>query len=512
MDKKNKLLTKNNVMLLASALLLILAFPKFSISFLAWVCLIPLLISIEGEKFAKSFLNGLLVGFIFYAGTMYWIVGTLRIYGGLSWSLSLGLGALLMVYLALYFGLFCGIVSFFNRFLYSLNIFLIACLWVALEYLRTYLLSGFPWNLLGYSQWNNLIVAQLASFTGAYGVSFVIVLFNALAAKLISFYLELHHRRQSLRSLGIFLLLLTITFGYGIVFLALDTKVSELKPIKTAIIQANIPPNLKWTPAEKINTMRKYQSLVDRLRNDIIEVIVFPETAAPGLLREDPELLHRAWQMAKSSKANILIGSLDRAGQKFYTSCFCLNIDGEIIGQYNKTHLVPFGETFPYRKYLEKIIPLVKELGDFTPGHSLNILKSPHSYYGVNICYEDIFPDLVRQLAKNGAEVLVNISIDSWYLDTAAPYQHFYMNVFRAIENRRWVIRSTASGISGYIDPHGFIYSQTQLFQPQIAIQMVTPENRLTFYTKYGDVFAKACVLLLALGFSGGLIRRKAVA
>ncbi len=352
MNSRLKLLIKNIIMLLASAVLMILAFPKFSISFLAWVCLIPLLISIEGEKFAKSFLNGFLVGFIFYAGTMYWIVGTLRIYGGLSWLLSLGIGALLMAYLALYFGLFCGIVSFFNRFLYSLNIFLIACLWVALEYLRTYLLTGFPWNLLGYSQWNNLIVAQVASFTGVYGVSFIIVLVNALAAKLIGFNLELHNRRQSWRSLEIFILLLAITFGYGIVKLAFDTKVSDLKPIKTAIIQANIPPDLKWTPAEKINTMRKYQSLVDRLRNDIIEVIVFPETAVPGLLREDAELLRSTQQMAKSSKANILIGSLDRAHHRYYTSCFCLNTDGEIIGQYNKVHLVPFGETFPYRKYL----------------------------------------------------------------------------------------------------------------------------------------------------------------
>ena len=145
-----------------------------------------------------------------------------------------------------------------------------------------------------------------------------------------------------------------------------------------------------------------------------------------------------------------------------------MNAEGDIIGQYDKTHLVPFGEIFPFRKYLEKFIPIVRDMGDFTPGDKLNLLKSPYSNYGVSICYEDIFPDLVRRLSKNGAEVLVNISIDSWYLNTSAPYQHFYMNVFRAIENRRWVIRSTASGISGYIDPYGSIYAQTELFQPQV--------------------------------------------
>ena len=497
-------------MVLLSAILLILAFPNFNLSYLAWICLIPLFLVIEGEDFLTSFLLGLLTGFVFYAGSIYWIIGTLRYYGDLSWPLSVLIGALLMGYLALYFGIFCGIVSFFNRFFYSFNIFLIACLWVALEYLRTYFLSGFPWNLLGYTQWNNLVVAQISAFTGIYGVGFLIVLVNVLVAKLIGFSLQLIHRKQSAHSIQAVILVLAISLGYGLIIVSLDNKTGDLKPIKTAIIQANIPPDMKWQPLEKTNTLRKYQFFVDRVRNDIIEVIVFPETAMPGLLREEPELLGAAKLMAQGSKASLLIGSMDRSHGKFYTSCFCLNMDGEIIGQYNKTHLVPFGEIFPFRKYLEKVIPVVKELGDFTPGETLNILKSPLSNYGVNICYEDIFPDLVRRLARNGAEVLVNISIDSWYLDTAAPYQHFYMNVFRAIENRRWVIRSTASGISGYIDPYGYIYSQTQLFQPQVAIQMVTPENKLSFYTKYGDLFAKTCVGLLVLGFIGGLIRRKA--
>ncbi len=510
-----KLFTKNSIMTLGSALLLILVFPKYDLSFLAWICLIPLLISIEGENFGRSFLNGLIVGFIFYAATLYWIVGTLRVYGNFSWLMSIAIGALLMVYLALFIALFCGITSFFNRYFYSFNIFFIASLWVSLEYLRTYLLTGFPWNLLGYSQWNNLLVAQISAFTGVYGVSFLIVLVNALAAKMIGYSLELRHRKQSLRSLEVFALVLAVAFGYGFIVLSRQQGPIKQKLIKTAIIQPNIPPDVKWDPQEKHNIMEQYASSVDRLKSNNLELIVFPETAVPGLLKYDKYLLARTAELAGKSKAYLLLGSIDLVNpgeDRAYTSCFLVTPAGQIAGQYNKSHLVPFGEFVPFRKYLEKIVPVLKEMGDFVPGHNLDLLKTPHGHYGVNICYEDIFPDLVRRLVKNGAEVIVNITIDSWYLNTAAPYQHFYMNVFRAIENRRWVIRSSSTGISGYIDPYGNIISQTHLFVPEISIFSVSPENKMTKYTKYGDVFSKLCVGLVILGLAGGLIRRKAVA
>ncbi|MDD5132378.1 MAG: apolipoprotein N-acyltransferase [bacterium] len=510
-----RLLTRNSIMTLSSALIMILIFPKYDLSYLAWICLIPLLISIEGEKFGRSFLNGLITGFIFYAATLYWLVGTLHVYGNLSWLMSIAISALLITYLALFIALFCGITSFFNRYFYSFNIFFIAALWVSLEYLRTYLFTGFPWNLLGYSQWNNLLVAQVSAITGVYGVSFLLVLVNALAAKMISYSLELNHRKQSLKSLEVFAMVLVLVFGYGFIVLARQQGPVKQKLIKTAVIQPNIPPDVKWDAQEKINIMGRYAYYIDRLKNNDLEVIVFPETAIPGLLKYDRFLLDKTTEMAGKSKAYLLVGSVDVVGPgdtRAYTSCFLVTPDGNIAGQYNKGHLVPFGEFVPFRKYLEKIVPVLKEMGDFIPGNSLDLMKTPHGHYGVNICYEDIFPDLVRRLVKNGAEVIVNITIDSWYLDTAAPYQHFYMNVFRAIENRRWVIRSASTGISGYIDPYGNIISQTHLFKPEISIFPVSPENKMTVYTKYGDVFAKLCVLMVILGFTGGLIRRKAVA
>lgn len=492
-----------------SAILLILIFPKYNLSFLAWVALVPLLISIEGENFSRSFRYGFFTGFIFYGGTIYWLIATLKIYGNISWPVSLIIGGLLMAYLALYFALFCGLASFFNRYFYSFNIFLLSFLWVGLEYLRTYFLSGFPWNLLGYSQWNNLPIAQISSITGVYGVSFLVVLVNVLIAKAISFHWQLTNRKQSLYSIEICVLILCITFGHGWLALAHRERVEKLKPINTAIIQPNIAPDVKWVASQKRRVMEQYHSFIERTKNDRLEIIVFPETALPGLLRYDSYLLRCTQRMARLSKAYLLVGSLDRQDSKFYTSCFCLNPAGEITGQYDKTHLVPFGEIFPFRKLLEKIIPVVRELGDFSPGENLKVIKTPQGNYGVNICYEDIFPDLVRRLTKDGAEILVNITIDSWYLDTSAPYQHFYMNVFRAIENRRWVVRSASTGISGYIDPFGNIVAQTKLFQPQIAIHGVIPQHKLTFYAKHGDIFAKASLYLVILSFLGGLIRRR---
>ena len=313
-----KILYNKTFLAIVSAVLMALAFPKFNLSFLAWFCLVPLLVVLEGEDYITSLRLGFTAGFVFYAITLYWVVETLRQYGALSWPLSLLIGALLMAYLAIYFGLFCGLTSFFNRYFYSFNIFLIASLWVALEYLRTYLLSGFPWNLLGYSQWNNLVVAQVSSFTGVYGVGFLIVLLNALVAKIISYAWQLSNRKQSVQSIQVVILIMSLSIGYGLVIMARDNMDNDRKPIKTAIIQANIPPDVKWLPDNKKNIMRQYQYFVDRLKNDLQEVIVFPETAIPGVLREEPDLLAGTREMAKSAKASLLVGALDRQGAKYF--------------------------------------------------------------------------------------------------------------------------------------------------------------------------------------------------
>ena len=468
----------------------------------------PLFFALEGKSKAKAFLLAYLVGIIFWWGVIYWLVHVTF------------LGTFLLVlYLALYFGIFGLLYSSIVHRPSSIVPFILASVWVILEYLRAHLLTGFPWALLGYSQYLNLPVIQISDITGAWGVSFLIVMVNVVIYKVIGYRSWVIGKRQKIHlSVRPFILPLFFIFfclAYGVYKLYLTPNTYDLRPIRIAVIQGNIPQELKWMPDAKERILDKHIGLTEKAASDNPDLIVWPEAALPAVLEEEPALFERVSYAAAKAKTSLLIGAVTLREDFYYNSALLLSSQGETLVKYNKLHLVPFGEYIPLKKifpFLETVAPI----GDIRPGQDYTIFKIPSSNttksqipirFSVLICFEDLFPELARNFVKNGAQFLVNITNDAWYKKTSAPYQHLQASVFRAVENRVSLARAANTGVSGFIAPSGEIISLVcDRFGRNIFIEgykqqeIAIIDRHQTFYSRYGDVFIIICFLFLLYG------------
>jgi len=517
-----------------SGLLVPLSFPRADLSFLAWVCLIPLFIAIQGAKPVTALLLGFLFGMISSAGKIYWMVETLVRYGGLSTLLSAVATVLVAGYLAIFPAMFSGILAWRRPRSPLAYAFFAAALWTALELAETYLFTGFPWELLGYSQYRQLSLIQFARFTGVYGVSFLIVLVNAMAAAMV-----LHLRRamaghrmqfQLLALTGVVLVLMMGAWldGRRILQAPLPTD----PKLKVAALQGNIEQDEKWEPEWLEQTLDIYERLTQQAVNQGATFIVMPETALPMYYRHPryDRQRQKVEQWARQFNTTLLVGSLDYelgSATRILNTAFLISPAGSVIGKYDKIHLVPFGEYLPLPRIFGWLQALTEEVGSISPGREFNLLAVPNRHarpargtkganhlgarFGTLICYEIIFPDLTRRWVNAGADFLVTITNDAWFGKTSAPYQHFSMAVFRAVENGVYLIRAANTGISGVIHPHGVILRQTELFVPTMALaEIVVPETRpKTFYTRHGDLFSYLCAIGVAMVIATPLARTR---
>lgn len=494
------------ILCILSSTLLFISFPKTSFWPVAFVSLIPMLLAVKEERPLKSFLFGLITGTLAYCGILYWLVPTF-LAAGENKITGFAILILLSLYLAVYFGGFCALYSAISaRFPAAsfFGLFLPAFLWVTLEFARAHIFTGFPWALLGYTQWNNLPIIQISEFTGVYGVSFLIVLVNLAITNIVTKKQKLF----SLSNLTVFSLIsASLIFGF---YRLGQPLTSDGTPATISILQGNIDQYKKWDYNFEKSIKTGYEELAVEAagENPAPSVIVWPETAAPGYLRNEKNIFDWARGIAEKTKTQHLIGSIDYENGKTYNSAFLISEKGDITGAYSKIHLVPFGEYMPLKKLAGKFVKVANEIGETTPGKSYNIINSSAGKLGVNICFEAIFPDEVRKSVKNGAEIIVNITNDAWYLDTSAPHQHFTINVFRAVENRRPVVRAANTGISGFIDRSGRITSRTQLFTNRELTSTVLKNSRLTFYARFGDIFCWICFLAAIIALT---IHRKRV-
>ncbi|MBU0759454.1 MAG: apolipoprotein N-acyltransferase [Candidatus Omnitrophica bacterium] len=431
-------------MLLAifSAILLILAFPDFNLSYLAFVGFVPLFFAIQNKSPRKAFLISYISGFLFYLGVLYWLYHVTVI--GLI---------ILCLYLALYFGIFALFFNLYAKRCTLYAIFLIPLIWISLEWVKARLFTGFGWSLLGYSQYKNHLLIQVADFSGVYGVSFVIMTVNVAVYKFF---------RRSLRELVIAGLMLAMVFGYGMMRVN-ETK--EGQDIRVSVIQGNIPQEVKWDPAAADDIIKKYINLTRLVAFQNPDLIIWPETSFPGFFMEDKEETNRVLKMVKEIMIPTLIGANTTRGLDTYNSAVLVSPRGEVEAEYNKIHLVPFGEYVPFSDNLPILHRLVLgELGEFTPGKEYKAFSfQPSAFsrnikFGTLICFEDIFPSLAREFVRNGARFLVVITNDAWYGKSGAPYQHAACSVFRAIENRVPVVRCANTGYSCFIDSKGRIH------------------------------------------------------
>ncbi|MDD5558594.1 apolipoprotein N-acyltransferase [Candidatus Methylomirabilis sp.] len=485
-----------------SAGLLILAFPKPDLGWLAFVALVPLLLAIRGRTPARAFFLGSLAGWLFYMVSISWVTHSMMVYGGVPFALSALALIILAAYLSLYIGLFAMGTAWMAGAPWPLNILGPSALWVGLEYLRAYALTGLPWILLGYTQYRHSVLLPIASVAGVYGLSFVIALINITLIQMV----------------GVAPARLRTIVLTGAVALCLIWSPKLLSPspasagaeqtLGVALVQGNIDQGLKWDPTMQATTIERYRSLSLEAAKHTPTLIVWPETAAPFFLRYEPALRDRILDIAAETGSYLLVGSPDAepaaaadGGTRYRNSAFLISPKRELLGKYDKIHMVPFGEYVPLKSVLFFINKLAYGIGDFEGGRTYTVFDTPGGRFAVTICYEAIFPDQVRRYVKEGAEFLVNITNDAWFGRSAAPTQHLAMAVLRAAENRRYLVRAANTGISAIVDPSGRILHASDLFVPTVITDQIRVERAQTFYTRYGDLFAWICVIFTVVVF-----------
>ncbi|BCA53428.1 Apolipoprotein N-acyltransferase [Nitrospira sp. KM1] len=515
----------------ASGILLPLCFPRFDLGLLAWISLIPLHLALDGSSRWTAFRLGWLTGTIGFTGIMSWVVTAMHTYGKVPLLVSYAIMLLLTVYLGLFVALYSAGLVWFRSLVPRYGLFAAPCLWVSLELVRTYLFSGLPWSLLGYSQYRQIDVIQIADHLGVYGVSFLIVLVNVAVAELIAWLMPLFRgfvpARLPWELVTTSAILVGLSWAYSTSLIVSEERRVPKSLLRVGVVQPNVDQAMKWDKAYRDETLKRYDRLTETLGAGT-DLVVWPEAATPFLYEREPLYQLQLLAIAHRAGAPLLFGSPAvrfNADKKPFllNSAYFLSPQGALLGRYDKQHLVPFGEYIPLKSsvlfFLDK---LVEGIGDFEAGPGPTVFsftpKTPVPgqtdaavtrtvKFGVVICYEVIFPDLVRRFAANGAEFLVTITNDAWFGDSSAPMQHFSMVVFRSVENHLAFARSANTGISGFIDPFGRIIRASPIFTEEAFHAEIPALQSRTFYSRHGDVFAYGCVLISLILILFGLFR-----
>jgi apolipoprotein N-acyltransferase len=482
---------------LAAGTALALAFPRADWAGAAWVAVAPLLVLAltRGPRAALAW--GWLGGLTFHLLLLRWLDVTFRVYSAIPWPLTWGPTALLAAYCGLWTGLVTAATSALARRRGPGGALLAApFVWVAAEWGRGHLMGGFPWGSLGYSQYQQLAVIQVAELAGVWGVSFVVAAVNAALAGAV-----LLPRRRALTGLGVAAALVAATLGFGAVRLGEPAAAGE---VSVAIVQPSIEQPLKWHPEHTAQTLAIYGELTRQAARERPDLIVWPETASPTILREDPALLQALRDLAAAWRVPLLVGSIDVPDgrpDELRNTAFLITDQG-LAGRYDKIHLVPFGEYVPLSGAIGFVRGWAEFISEMTPGTRAVVFPGPPAPFGVVICYEGIFPALVRRFVTSGARLLVNMTNDGWFGRTSGPLQHLAMYPFRAVEHRIAVVRAANTGVSAVIAPSGQIVRSLGLFERGTLIERVPLRSRHTLYTRLGDWLA-----WVALGVSGlGLV------
>ncbi len=481
-----------------SGALTYLSFERFSLFPLAWISLsIPIYILISKKRY--PFLIGFSWAFSFYTISLYWLVNVMSNYGNLSLFLSIIFFLILVIALSSLFGLiFFSINSVINSFP-SLEFITPPLFWVSLEYILTFLLTGFPWNLMGYSQIHFIPIIQLSSITGVYGISFLIIFFNSSIAKSL--------KSRDFKWLIPSLILFIICLFYGIYLI--DKGFKKEGSLRIAVVQGNT--SMDDELFRNANLLEKkfldYLEMTKKAINQNARLVIWPETSVPILFRYD---IRKGiiFELSRNTNTFILASFTDWREGKFYNSVFLISPSNSISSVYDKIHLVPFGEYVPFKKIFGFFESITKEVGDYTPGSQIVLHSIDKIKFGSPICYEIIFPYMVRRFVKEGAQFLVTVSNDGWFGRSDAPYQHFSIASMRCVENRRYLLRATSTGVSGIVDPFGRVLKKIDLGKMEFAIEDIYPINEKTFYSKYGDILAKSCLTISSILFILSLWRK----
>lgn len=493
------------IALALSGAALALAFPLTAWDGLAWFAATPVVVIALGVPPRAAFGWGWLTGSVFFLTLLRWLNFTFRVYSAIPWPLTWIPTLALAGYCGLYVGVFGAAVSWVGRRRSPAWALLAApFVWVATEWVRGHFLGGFPWGLLGYSQWERLAVIQVAELGGIYAVSLVVIAVNvAIAGCLVL------RRDRAIVGVALAALLVGSTLAFGRARLREAQYPEEMD---VAVMQPSIEQPLKWNEGHTAETLRIYATLTKEAGRRRPQLIVWPETASPTLLRRDPWLIHDLTTLSATLATPLLVGSIDEDDVKpphDFNTAFLLT-DRGIVGRYDKMHLVPFGEYVPLSRVIGFVRGWAEFISDLTPGSRAVVFPGPPAPFAVVICYEGIFPELVRTFVKGGARVIVNMTNDAWFGHTSGPWQHLTMYPFRAVEHRTAIVRAANTGVSAFIAPTGRIVRALGLFERGTMAERVPLRAGQTLYTRFGDwvAYLALAVSVVALAVALGARRR----
>jgi apolipoprotein N-acyltransferase len=511
---------------LISGGILFVGFPPFNLSFLTWIALVPLFLANAGRNVLSCFLLGYVCGVVFFLGIFDWILEVQKYTYIHHAFMAFYLGSYVGV-----FGLMFGIIS--KKLGLTAGLYAAPFVWVLLEFIRSnFFFMALPWGLLAHSQFQNLPVIQIASVTGTYGISFVIALVNSALAALLMPAVSLIKKAQSdfvkfrmlrgkvtIFGAAVILVTFSLIFGYQKISTPLNGS-----PMKVSIVQGNIDQRKKWDRKYRKMIMQTYHDLTLVASKDAPDLIIWPETSTPGSVNHSPHIYKYLKATAEEAGTYLLVGSAQRQKfQKsdsdkanFFNSAFLLPPGGgkNKVQHYNKIRLFPFGEYLPLKDIFPWSFIDVSEVRGYVRGNEYTVLELNGTRFAATICWENMFSQMVRKFVENGAQFIVNITNEAWFGETAAPVQFVSMNVFRAVENKIYVVRCANTGISCIIDPFGRVVKRVRdekgkdVFVRGYFTDEIIPLKSNTFYTRYGDWFAWLCVVVSAIFLLFALLRR----
>lgn len=494
-----------------SGMLLFLSFPKFGIHLTAWIALVPIFYALGRAGGIRDALKlSFAAGMIFNIGIMYWVGIVVVKYGYLPVYMGVLSVAAMSAALAGYFSLFGAGVYWLKR--AGIPEFISAApLWVVVEFAKSNLFTGFPWENLGYSQIGNLSLIQTADIFGVYGISFIIVLVNALAHRAVEY---APGWRKAAIPIALCAIIIITAMLYGQWRLQdITSAVSGSTGMKTTIVQGNIDQSIKWNEKFERESLNTFLELSAGEPGTDPGLIIWPETTTPFFFQDMDDKHRDIVSLARSRNDYLILGSPSyetKSGRTHHmNSAFAVSNSGMIVGRYDKIHLVPFGEYIPLRYIFPFMGQLLPGMSDFISGNGIHPLQLGDKKVGVLICYESIFPEISREYKKSGVQLLVNITNDAWFGRSSAPYQHMSMAVFRAVENRMFLARSANTGISAVIDPCGRVAASTNLFEPAKLEASVGFFDIKTFYSQFGNWPVPLSFAILAAAWITIRIRKK---
>jgi apolipoprotein N-acyltransferase len=451
----------------------------------------------------RTFLLGLVAGLGYFGGTVYWTGAVVTEFGGLSWPVGVVVAALLIGYLSLFPALFALCLGWLRSSLGLRALALAPAAWVTSELGRTYFWSGFPWLLLGYSQTTVLPIAQVASVVGVFGMSALV----AAASSAIAFF-AVSRSRVSIAGLLVTAVALVGIAMWGNHRLQNGVLTETGPSVRVALIQGNIPQDEKWDPARAHAILNTYLSMTREAAAKGAQLVIWPESSTPFPFQDDRVGGEAIRALVRETGIELLLGSdqINHQTKEYYNAAFLVRRDGSVGAVYQKMHLVPFGEFVPLQDLLFFVGPLVEAAGAFTAGEEMVMLPTRHGPISTAICYEIVFPGLVRESVLKGSQLLTTITNDAWYGRSSAPFQHFLQASMRAIEQGRYLARAANTGISGFVDPYGRVVQHSGIFEGAVMVRDVRMLQVPTIYGRIGDLFAYVCA---ALTFAALLFLRR---